>query len=252
MFFCALCSARMRAAPLAPLLALIAGCSGGGGGGESPGGFVRVEHRRNSDGAEATFARAEFTDVAQTRPARGRCAVPEPAADGAWRDVGEAVTLTRAGADPLVLPRATLGSLVVYGADGLPALASPAGAELDVALAGNEEIEARTWEDAVEIPAPLEPGELLNQIGFSADQTLSWAPSEAEEVLLEITSGVATDLVCRARGSDGELVIPEAQNAELFSGGGAVVFRAVTRRHATLDGTRVALEGQSVVIVPYQ
>lgn len=241
-----------RALPL--LLVIAAGCSGGGGGGsDSPGGFVRLEHRVTSGGAEATFARAEFSDVSATRPKRGRCAVPvEETAGGTWRDVGDTVTLTRDGAEPLVLSRATLGSLVVYGADGLAGTLTPAGTEFDVTLAGNEDVSARTWAAALGIPAPIDPGEIVNQIGFSAEQPFTWAPSDAEEVLVEIASGGHIDLVCRASGGAGQIVVPEEQNAELSSAGGTITYRAVQRRHASLGGDAVSLEGQSVVIVPYQ
>ena len=70
-----------RALPVSiPFLLLASACSGGGGGGgTSPGGFVRVEHRLTSGGAEATFARAELTDVRESLPSRGRCKVPEAA-----------------------------------------------------------------------------------------------------------------------------------------------------------------------------
>ena len=142
---------------------------------------------------------------------------------------------------------------MVYGADGLPASDSPAGATFDIALSGNVEVEPRTWEDGIEIPALLEPGELVNEIGFNVDQTLTWTPvSGLDDVRIEISSAGQVDLLCRAKGSAGELVIPAAQNAELAASGGTVTYRAVLRREESLDGDAVALEGSSAVAVPYQ
>ena len=214
---------------------------------------MRLEHRRNVNGVESSVARAELTDAGESRPAKGRCAFREPAGtDGTWRDVGETITLSRDGADPIVLERATLGSLVVYGADGLPASDSPAGATLDVTLSGNEDVAARMWSNAIEIPEAIEPGELLNQIGFGVEQPFSWTPSGVEEVLVEVSSGAGPDLVCRAKGSAGEIVVPQSQNEQLSAAGGTVTYRSVERKSVSLDGDSVSLEGHSVVVLPYQ
>lgn len=239
---------------LAILILTCAACSDGGDGAAPDGGFVRVEHRTAQSGAEATYARAEFGDLPLALPKRGRCERPslEPS-DASWLDVGETVTLARADAPAIVLPRATLGSLVVYGADGLPASASPADARFDVTLAGTSDIAARTWEDAIEIPSPVVPEALVNQIGFLIEQRIGWTPSgDADEVLIEIASAGHVDLACRARDSAGEVVLSAEQNAELAAAGGTLSFHAIRRRHEGLGGRRVTLEGRSSVVVPYE
>lgn len=236
------------------LLLAVAACSGGGESGNPEGGFVRIEHRVGESGAAATYARAEFGDVIRDLPSRGRCEVPPVVpAETTWLDVGETVTLVRDGASPIVLPRATLGSMVVYGADGLPASAAPAGGRFDIALAGTAVIDARTWDGAISVPPPVIPGDFVNQIGFLVEQPLPWTPSgDADEVLVEIASAGHLDLVCRAKNSAGEVVLSDEQNSELSSAGGTVTFRALRRTHQTLDGRRVTLEGQSAVVIPYQ
>lgn len=246
----------MRHAAAIVLLFFAFGCSDGNGNGTPAGGFVRIEHRAGESGAAATYARAEFGNIAVDLPARGRCetpGVPGAGADSAWLDVGETVTLVRAGAEPVMLPKATLGALIAYGADGLPASASPPGSRFDIALAGNAAIDARIWDGGISIPAPVVPGDFVNQIGFLVEQPLLWTPSgDADEVLVEIASAGHIDLVCRTKDSAGEVVLSDEQNAELNSAGGTVTFRALRRTHQTLDGRRVTLEGQSAVVIPYQ
>lgn len=250
MLFCALSSEAVKRLAAAILLLGAAACSGGGHGSDPAGGFVRLEHR-DLGTASATYARAEFTDARTGRPKLERCAFAGPAdANATWLDVGDAVTLERAGAAPIVMERASLGSLVLYGADGLPEGASPEGAVFDVSLPGKGDIEARVWEDAIEMPAALEVDAFVNQIGFLVDQPFTWTASGADEVIVEIAGAGDAPLVCRSK-DDGEVLVPQEQNEQVSSSGGTVTFRAIRRRHAALRGTDVSLEGQSVVVVPY-
>ena len=211
---------------------------------------MRLERRQISAGAISVSGRAELTDARIARPRLGRCAVPEPPdGEATWLDAGETITLVRDGATPIVLTRATLGELVVYGADGIAETAAPEDEPFDVTLAGSTSVESTSWDDGVVIPAAPLPGTFLDQIGFEVEQPLTWTPAGADEVVIEIGTAGHVDLLCRAK-DDGEFVLSPEENGSVPSTG-TLVFRALRRSTASLDGRTVFLEGHQAVVYPY-
>lgn len=217
---------------------------------------MRVEHVLSPSGADATFARAELgRDLPVNRPGMGDCEAPasDGSGDGIWLDAGPSILLVEdATATTIELDRASIGSRIVYGADGVPGAASFAGARYDVVFEGSDDVEADTWENALRIPQPVVPLDFLNQIGFFAEQLIEWTPSDdADEVIVEFGSGSQVTLACRVSGSRSKITLSEEENNSLEPGGGTITFRAIRRGRESLGGRGVVTEGQNVVVVTY-
>lgn len=242
----------MRFAVLPSFALTVAACSGGGGHGRNDGGYLRVEHVLAANGGEATFARAELGDrISLDRPGSGECEAPsqEIDADATWLDAGPSIALVESGGATIELTRASIGTRIVYGADGLAGSLSPAGARYDAIFAGSDEVEADTWASVVRIPEPVVPGPLFNQIGFFAEQVVEWTPSgDADEVIVEFGSGSQVTLACRVSGSRSKVTLSEQENNTLEPSGGTITFRAI--RRGSRDG--VVTEGQNVVVTVYE